>query len=61
MNAADRKLEEQIESARAAMTRSRTREDRLTFFEHMRRLIRLRSPAQVKRMEKELGLEGGHE
>ena len=49
-------LERHIHAAWCSILRSASEADQRKAFEEMRRLIALRSPAQVQRMERERGL-----
>lgn len=56
MNQEDEELEQRIERARLWMTEAKSPEDRRAYCAVMTGLIRLRSQAQIERMERERGL-----
>lgn len=53
---ADAELERQIEFQRGLLATALTPAEQMSAWQEMRRLISLRSPAQVERMERERGL-----
>ena len=52
----DGKLECQIEGRRQDLLKATNHEDRVLYWEKMKRLISLRSDKQIAKMEKEQGL-----